>query len=185
MSELSTELSNTNTNPNKFVDKSRIVDDIEQKMTMRGYTATEIDCKRPWGAFLKFSNDEADMFVDEFFPGLSPVEARLGSEGAELSPKILVVSPGQRLSWQYHDRRAERWVFLTKGHYVKSDTDDETEARAADIGDVVQFSPLERHRLIGDKGGFTVVAEIWQHSDPDNLSDEDDIVRLSDDYSRQ
>jgi hypothetical protein len=29
-----------------------------------------------------------------------------------------------------------------------------------------------------------LVAEIWQHTDPGNPSNEDDIVRLADDYSR-
>jgi hypothetical protein len=30
-----------------------------------------------------------------------------------------------------------------------------------------------------------IVAEIWQHTDESNPSDEDDIVRLQDDYSRK
>jgi hypothetical protein len=29
-----------------------------------------------------------------------------------------------------------------------------------------------------------LVAEIWQHTDPENPSDEDDIVRVSDDFGR-
>lgn len=41
----------------------------------------------------------------------------------------------------------------------------------------------ERHRLIGlDSWG--IVAGIWQHTDPENASDEDDIVRLQDDFGR-
>ena len=31
---------------------------------------------------------------------------------------------------------------------------------------------------------FAVLAEIWQHTDPENPSNEDDIVRISDDYGR-
>jgi mannose-6-phosphate isomerase len=31
---------------------------------------------------------------------------------------------------------------------------------------------------------YAVVAEIWQHSDADNPSDENDIVRLQDDFGR-
>lgn len=42
----------------------------------------------------------------------------------------------------------------------------------------------ERHRLIGTKT-WGVVAEIWMHSDSENPSDEDNIVRLQDDYSRK
>ena len=39
------------------------------------------------------------------------------------------------------------------------------------------------NRLVGlDKIG--VVAEIWIHTDLNNLSDENDIVRINDDYKR-
>ena len=31
---------------------------------------------------------------------------------------------------------------------------------------------------------YAVVAEIWIHTDKNNLSDEDDIVRLESDYDR-
>ena len=31
---------------------------------------------------------------------------------------------------------------------------------------------------------FAVVAEIWQHTDPEHPSDEDDIIRLQDDFGR-
>ena len=96
----------------------------------------------------------------------------------------MVVSPDQRLSWQYHNRRAERWVFLTDGLYNCSLTDQEETVQTVNAGDVVQFTPLQRHRLIGRVAAYTLVAEIWQHTDSNNLSNEADIVRLSDDYSR-
>jgi hypothetical protein len=41
----------------------------------------------------------------------------------------------------------------------------------------------ERHRLIG-LDDYGVIAEIWQHIDTENPSDEDDIVRVQDDYGR-
>jgi hypothetical protein len=41
----------------------------------------------------------------------------------------------------------------------------------------------ERHRLIGFET-WGVVAEFWQHTDPTNPSNEEDIIRLQDDYSR-
>jgi hypothetical protein len=41
----------------------------------------------------------------------------------------------------------------------------------------------ERHRLIGLEN-WGVVAEFWQHTDPEHPSDEDDIVRVQDDYKR-
>lgn len=52
-------------------------------------------------------------------------------------------------------------------------------------GEIVQFEQSERHRLVGAVGHYTLVAEIWQHTDHNNLSDEDDIVRLADDYKQQ
>ena len=158
--------------------------DIERMTAEAGYTVVEKNTDKPWGAYLRFDSMQADEFVDDFFPGLSPEEARLGIEGAELSPKFLIVKPAQRLSWQYHDRRAERWCFLTEGGYRKSSTDDESERFEALAGEVVQFQKGERHRLEGRPDGFVLVAEIWQHSQPQAPSDEEDIVRLNDDYSR-
>jgi mannose-6-phosphate isomerase-like protein (cupin superfamily) len=153
-------------------------------LEIAGYKIVEIAGQKPWGAYIRLDGSQADMFIDEFFPGLSPVEARLGIETAELSPKILIVAPTHRLSWQFHDRRAERWMFLTPGGYYKSNTDEQGELQQAAPGDVVQFAQGERHRLVGVDGHYTVVAEIWQHTNKDSMSDEDDIVRLADDYKR-
>ena len=163
---------------------AEFVADIEQKIADAGYRVVEKNTDKPWGAYLRFDSNQADEFVADFFPGLSPEEARLGIENAELSPKFLIVKPSQRLSWQYHDRRAERWCFLTAGGYRKSTTDNEGERIEASPGEVVQFQKGERHRLEGRPDGFVLVAEIWQHSEPDAPSDEDDIVRLADDYQR-
>ena len=163
---------------------TEFVSDVEQMISEAGYTVVEKNADKPWGAYLRLDSNQADQFVADFFPGLSPEEARLGIEGAELSPKFLIVKPGQRLSWQYHDRRAERWCFLTPGGYRKSMTDDEGERIEAVAGGVVQFQTGERHRLEGRPDGFVLVAEIWQHSESTQPSDEDDIVRLADDYQR-
>lgn len=165
-------------------DKKDVVRDVRSIIEAAGYTVVETNDQKPWGAYFRFDGAEADRFVQEFFPGLSAEEARLGDPVAELSPKILLVAPSQRLSWQFHHRRAERWAYLTRGAYNKSTTDEPGDALVATPGDVVQFARSERHRLIGDDQAWTVVAEIWQHSDPANPSDEDDIVRLEDDYSR-
>jgi len=182
MSELFKKLSDVDTS--EAVNKPQIVAEIKDCAETSGYTVIEQNEQKPWGAYLKFDNDEADSFVEDLSPGLSPTDARLGNEQAELSPKILIVSPNQRLSWQYHKLRAERWTFLTDGLYSQSTTDQEGGVQTASAGDVVQFAPLERHRLIGRVAAYTLVAEIWQHSDSKNLSIEDDIVRLADDYSR-
>lgn len=163
---------------------SEFVTGLEQMIADAGYTIAEKNVDKPWGAYLRFSSEQADEFVADFFPGLSPEQARLGIEGAELSPKFLIVKPDQRLSWQYHDRRAERWCFLTPGAYRKSGTDEEGDRIVAQPGEVVQFQKGERHRLEGRPDGFVLVAEIWQHTESGTPSDEDDIVRLADDYQR-
>lgn len=165
-------------------DKQEFTQGIIEKMSNVGYDIVEVNTDKPWGAYIRINSEQADDFVHEFFPGLSPEEARLGVEGAELSPKILIVTPNQRLSWQYHDRRAERWMFLTEGSYNKSLTDEPGEPFMAQPGDVVQFEKSERHRLNGLSGTVVVAAEIWQHTDADAPSNEDDIVRLYDDYKR-
>lgn len=168
----------------KTSDKLHVINDIQQAFEAGGCTIVELNTEKPWGAYLRLDNTQADVFVREFFPGLSEIEARLGNDAAELSPKILIVSPNQRLSWQYHHRRAERWAFLTEGAYNKSQADDPGEVIIAKPGDVIQFATGERHRLVGSGGVYTIVAEIWQHTETDNPSDEADIVRLADDYSR-
>ena len=103
----------------------------------------------------------------------------------KLSPKILIVGPHQRLSWQYHHRRAEIWKCIGGTVAVMtSNTDEESVRHTLKVGDIIKLKQGERHRLIGlDEWG--IVAEIWQHTDESNPSDEDDIVRLQDDYSRK
>lgn len=166
------------------VDLSEVFSQVTTCMNTAGYTIKLSDFNRPWGGFVQLVNEDADRFVSEFFPGLTPEEARLGNVESELSPKILIVAPNQRLSWQYHDRRAERWAYITEGGYFKSMTDEQGELQLARPREVVQFAKGERHRLVGSSAHVTLVAEIWQHADAQNLSDEQDIVRLEDDYKR-
>lgn len=158
--------------------------DVAKVLTEFGYDVVEYDYSRPWGGFNQLANKNANRFVEEFFPGLTPEEARLGNPASPLSPKILVVAPEQRLSWQYHDRRAERWLYINDGGYFKSLSDNQGELQVAKPGEVVQFAQGERHRLVGAVGHYTLVAEIWQHVDANNLSNEEDIIRLADDYKR-
>jgi hypothetical protein len=51
------------------------------------------------------------------------------------------------------------------------------------IGDTITLQQGERHRLIG-LSDYAVIAEIWQHTDATHPSDEDDIVRVQDDFGR-
>jgi len=96
--------------------------------------------------------------------------------GGKLSPKILIVKPKARLSWQYHHRRAEIWRVF-KGE------DKENEMKIYSEGDQIKLKQGERHRLIGLED-YCLVAEIWQHTDKNNPSNEEDIVRVQDDFGR-
>jgi hypothetical protein len=51
------------------------------------------------------------------------------------------------------------------------------------MNDVVKLVQGQRHRLVGtDEWG--IIAEIWKHTDKENPSDEEDIVRVEDDFGR-
>ena len=178
--EIVTSIANTHT-PDRDEKMNALVACAKQA----GYTIEDVDSTKPWGGYIRFGFHDADRFIAEFFPDVNPLDARLGNSRAELSPKFLLVAPEQRLSWQVHERRAERWVFLTEGAYYRSlNTDIQGELHEVQPGHEVQFAAGECHRLVGVKDTFTLVAEIWQHTDPSHLSDEADITRLQDDYQR-
>ena len=139
------------------------------------------DLARPWGGFLLVSQTEVREFIRVYFPDAGLLDAH---ERLALSPKLLLVAPGRRLSWQYHRGRSEIWRVIEGPVGVsRSLTDKETPMRTYDAGEVLRLELGERHRLIGlDTWG--VVAEIWQHTDAASPSDELDIVRVADDYQR-
>ena len=66
---------------------------------------------------------------------------------------------------------------------IRSENDNQNEIEIFNEGDQIRLKQGERHRLIGLEN-FAVIAEIWQHTDPDNPSDEEDIVRVQDDFNR-
>lgn len=140
------------------------------------------DEARPWGGFFVVAKESEKAFLQQFFPDLN--HDQVYEYGQEISPKILVVAPNQELSWQYHDRRAEIWrVQYGPIGVVTSQTDDLGETKPLQTGELVQHGAGTRHRLIG-LGNWGVLAEIWQHTDPAQPSNEDDIVRLQDNYGR-
>jgi len=125
---------------------------------------------------------QAELFAQQYFPGVDFESLRITDN---LSPKILMVAPGQRLSWQYHFRRAEIWRLVAgAAELVTSEDDTERNHQVLAMGELIRLKQGERHRLIGTKEGWGMVAEIWQHTVPDHPSDESDIVRLQDDYRK-
>ena len=139
------------------------------------------DKSRPWGGFYVIDESQAAQFAKQFFPEEDFEKLKISEK---LSPKILMVAPHKRLSWQYHHRRAEIWRCIDGEVAVAtSDSDKEEERHVLKVGDKIKLRQGKRHRLIGLEG-WGVVAEIWQHTDAANPSDEDDIVRLQDDFGR-
>ncbi|PKB15153.1 phosphoheptose isomerase [Flavobacterium sp. 5] len=164
-----------------YLEKETIFKEIAEWLQTQNYSVTQQDISRPWGGFFVIDESQASRFAEQFFPHLKMSDIQITNK---LSPKILIVAPEKRLSWQYHFRRAEIWKVLQGPVGVKiSDTDVEGEIRELPKDSFIQMNKGERHRLIGlDSWG--IVAEIWQHTDPNNPSDEEDIVRLQDDFGR-
>lgn len=163
------------------IPKELIFEHIAEYLHHQNLQISKQDNTRPWGGFFVIEETESEKFINIYFPHLTTEELNISGK---LSPKILVVAPKKRLSWQYHNRRAEIWKLIggTAG-VVTSDTDEEEETRHLNIGDIIQLQQGERHRLIGlDNWG--IVAEIWQHTDAESPSNEEDIIRLQDDFGR-
>ena len=153
----------------------------EDLIKSKGFKITSKDFERPWGGFLVIDESQAQDFSNQFFKGL---DVQILKIGGKLSPKILIVKPKARLSWQYHYRRAEIWrVFKGECGIIRSDTDKENEMKIYNESDQIKLKQGERHRLIGLED-YCLVAEIWQHTDKDNPSNEEDIVRVQDDFGR-
>ena len=154
---------------------------IENEIIGKGFKITSKDFERPWGGFLVIDESQAKDFANTFFDGINVETLKIGGK---LSPKILIVNPNSKLSWQYHYRRAEIWkVYKGIVGISKSFDDVEKPMIILEKNDQIKLIQGERHRLIG-LDDYAVISEIWQHTDPNHPSDEDDIVRLSDDYGR-
>lgn len=162
-------------------EKSLLFESIGQGLKYEGFSIVEKNEDKPWGGYFVIEEQQAQQFANKYFDGLNVDDLKLANK---LSPKILIVAPLKRLSWQYHHRRAEVWQVVTgKVGIAVSPTDEEGETKVYGPKDQIRLKQGERHRLIGlDDWG--VVAEIWQHTDPDHPSDEEDIVRVQDDFGR-
>lgn len=90
--------------------------------------------------------------------------------------KRLMVSPGRRLSYQRHAHRAEHW-FMVQGTGVVTLDGEDVAVRA---GDAVDVALGAAHRISNTGAEDLVFVEV-QTGDS---FDEDDIVRLADDFGR-
>lgn len=161
--------------------RTQVFEMIADYLKEEGFAVADKDFNRPWGGFFVLEESNAPAFAAKYFPEVDFSTLKIAGK---LSPKILIVDSNKRLSWQYHFRRAEIWKLIagTAG-VVKSETDQEGAVQKLTIGEIVRLPKGQRHRLVG-LDGWGIVAEIWQHTDAANPSDESDIVRLQDDFGR-
>ena len=151
---------------------------IREEIESLGFNVINFDFNRPWGGFLLIDESQSQDFINTFIS-----KENLKIKG-RLSPKILIVNPNSRLSWQFHYRRKEIWrVYKNSVGIIRSMDNNQNEMEILKEGDFIKFQKKERHRLVG-LSNFGVVAEIWIHTDFKNPSNEQDIVRLQDDYTR-
>lgn len=162
-------------------DKNSTFKKVAEMLQQQGFTIINKDDARPWGGFYVIDEDNASQFVKHYFPNENIDELKITKK---ISPKILIVAPNTRLSWQYHSRRAEIWQCVEGPVAIAtSDNDQEKEKHVLQNGDIIRLQQGQRHRLIGLEN-WGIVAEIWQHTDAGNPSNEDDIIRLQDDFGR-
>lgn len=158
-----------------------LFDTTAQTLEAQGLRVVSSDFGRPWGGFFVIDEEQAQEFANTYFDGLDVSGLRVAGK---LSPKILLVKPEARLSWQYHHRRKETWrVVDGPVGIARSLTDEQGPVEIFETGDKVVMEMGERHRLVGLQN-WGVVAEFWQHTDANHPSDEEDIVRVQDDYAR-
>ena len=170
-----------NLNVSADLNKAEVFRLVKEFLHENHFAVVSSDQSRPWGGFYVIEESQSRKFIDMFF---TDVDAAQEHSSGKISPKILIVESGKRLSWQYHHRRAEVWkVIGGEAGVITSEDDSEGELQEKSPNDVIVLKRGERHRLIGTQG-WGIIAEIWQHSDDNHPSDEDDIVRVQDDFGR-
>ena len=89
--------------------------------------------------------------------------------------KKIIVNPNQRLSLQLHQMRSEFWHILSGGGFMQVGGEQYEIA----AGDTVQIPVLQVHRVICGQDDPLVILELQT-----GVCDEDDIIRIEDDYDR-
>ena len=88
--------------------------------------------------------------------------------------KRIYVKPDEQFSLQYHNQREEHWI-MVEGTVIITQGE---VARPIEPGEHVYIPIKEIHRLHGGENGVVFI-EVQR-----GVCDEDDIVRLEDDYGR-
>lgn len=170
-----------NLNLDSCLGKNEVFQKVKSYLDENGFKIVNSDQSRPWGGFFVIDEQQSQKFIDFFF---NDVEDFQKNSIGKVSPKILIVEKEKRLSWQYHHRRSELWKVIGGSvGVIQSNNDTETSIQSKILNDVITLKQGERHRLIGLET-WGIVAEIWKHTDTNHPSDEEDIVRVQDDFGR-
>tara|TARA_B100001057_G_C22697009_1_gene890142 strand:+ start:318 stop:677 length:360 start_codon:yes stop_codon:yes gene_type:complete len=108
---------------------------------------------RPWGRFFVL-HDESNYKI-----------------------KRIEVEPSERLSYQFHNKRAETWVIVSGEAIITLDGD----TKKCHVGETVLIPKGSKHRVENQKDLLLVFIEIQTGS----YFGEDDIIRVEDDYNRE
>jgi len=90
--------------------------------------------------------------------------------------KRIEVEPGQRLSYQYHNKRSETWIIIEGSALVTIDEN----SKEYNAGESVIIPLKAKHRVENKSNSLLVFIEVQIGS----YFGEDDIIRLNDDYGR-
>jgi len=161
-------------------EKQNIFSTTEKKLQSQNLSIVSVDNNRPWGGFFVIDEKDAPKFIEYYFPTIEIPDLLKG----KISPKILLIAPHKKISWQYHHRRTELWTLIGgTASVILSDTDEEKIPINMKEQECISIRKGVRHRLVGqDQWG--IVAEIWVHTNALFPSDEEDIVRVQDDFGR-
>jgi len=103
-------------------------------------------------------------------------EWKVLQESSDYKVKQITVHPGQRFSYQRHEKRSEHWV-VVKGVGMATVDGVEKVLRVGDTIDIPMGSP---HRFANQSDEPVVFVEVQLGT----YLGEDDIVRIEDDYGR-
>ena len=90
--------------------------------------------------------------------------------------KRIEVEPGQRLSYQYHNKRSETWIVI-KGTALVTINNNIKDYKE---GETVIIPLKAKHRVENKSNSLLIFIEVQTGS----YFGEDDIIRLNDDYGR-
>ena len=169
-----------NSNASKLSNLSQVKEDLVD----HGFQIVEYNFDKPWGGYFTIADNkyQVNRFLRSFYP-----RQRREFQNLDITPKILVLSPVLDLnlppvstSFQYHHRRREiQKVVVGPVGIAKSKDDTYPDYYSTLIkSDISRIDLMERHKIIGSRN-YGLVAELWIHTDPNNRSNEDDIVKIS------